>query len=220
MQTEGNITPFCSSDYELPEGWRWVKLGDVLSEALPGFACGKRSGEEGTVQLRMNNITTKGKIDLSSVLRVPASQEQIEKYRLLPGDVIFNNTNSAELVGKTALFDVEKDIFVYSNHLTRLRPLEGVLDSRYLALWLQLQWHQRVFEFICNRWIGQAAVQRDKLLGLEIPLAPLPEQRRIAAKIQELMQEVERARAACEKQLEIAKTLSPVILRRAFRGEL
>lgn len=207
------------NQYALPVGWRWAKLGEIIEEALPGFACGKRSGKEGTIQLRMNNVTTKGKIDLSSVLKVPASKEQIEKYRLLPEDVIFNNTNSVELVGKTALFDLEKDIFVYSNHLTRLRPLQGVLDSRYLSLWLQLQWHQRVFEFICNRWIGQAAVQRDKLLGLEIPLPPFPEQRRIAAKIQELMQDVDRARAACEKQLEAAKPLPAAYLREVFESD-
>jgi type I restriction enzyme S subunit len=208
------------NQYLLPEGWRWARLGEIIQEALPGFACGKRSGEEGTIQLRMNNITTKGKIDLSSVLKVPASKAQIEKYRLLPGDVIFNNTNSAELVGKTALFDLEKDIFVYSNHLTRLRPLQGVLDSTYLALWLQLQWCNRVFELICNRWIGQAALQRDKLLGLEIPLPPIPEQRRIAAKIRELMQDVGRAHAACEKQLGIIDLLPQKILEKAFRGKL
>jgi len=175
------------SKYPLPEGWRWVKLGEIIQEALPGFACGKRSGTEGTIQLRMNNITTKGKIDLSSVLKVPASQEQIEKYKLLPGDVIFNNTNSAELVGKTALFDLAKGVFVYSNHLTRLRPLQRVLDSTYLAFWLQLQWRNRLFELICNRWIGQAAVQRDKLFDLGIPLPHLSGHRRIAAKTQELI---------------------------------
>jgi len=206
--------------YPLPEGWRWAKLGEIIQEALSGFACGKRSGKGGTIQLRMNNITTKGKIDISSVLKVPASKEQIEKYRLLPGDVVFNNTNSAELVGKTALFDLEKDIFVYSNHLTRIRPLQADLDSKYLALWLQLQWCNRVFEFICNRWIGQAAVKRDKLFGLEIPLYPLPEQRQIAVNIQELMQGVERVRAACEKQFVVINILPQKILEKAFRGKL
>ncbi|MFW0858877.1 MAG: restriction endonuclease subunit S [Dehalococcoidia bacterium] len=203
----------------LPPGWRWVRLGEVLEDALPGFACGKRAGLEGYIQLRMNNISSNGQLNLSSLLRVPATQKQVEKYRLKPGDVIFNNTNSVELVGKTTLFSKENDLFLYSNHLTRLRPVSGVLDSVYLAAWLQLLWYQRVFELTCNRWIGQAAVQRGKLLQFEIPLPPLPEQKRIAAKLQGLMQEVQRARTACEKQLEAAKALPAAYLRQVFESE-
>lgn len=205
--------------YPLPENWRWVRLGDIIQEALPGFACGKRTITDGYIQLRMNNISSRCQIDLSSTLRVPAKQEQVEKYQLVPGDVIFNNTNSVELVGKTALFNEEKGIFLYSNHLTRLRPVPETLDSTYLASWLKLQWYRRVFEMICNRWIGQAAVQREKLLNLEIPLPPFPEQKRIASKIQELMQEVERTRMACEKQLEAARTLPAAYLRDVFESD-
>lgn len=71
--------------------WERKKLGEVLEEALPGFACGKRAGLEGYIQLRMNNISSDGKIVLSSLLRVPATEKQVEKYRLKPGDVLFNN---------------------------------------------------------------------------------------------------------------------------------
>lgn len=203
----------------LPPGWRMVRLGEVIREALPGFACGKRADASGYIQLRMNNITNRGLLDLSSVLRVPATKEQVEKYQLKPGDIIFNNTNSVDLVGKTALFNVENGIFLYSNHLTRLRTIADSLEPIFLASWLQLQWYNRVFEIICNRWIGQAAVQREKLLNLNVPLPPLHEQKRIAAKLQELMQEVERARTACEKQLEAAQALPPAYLRQVFDSE-
>ncbi len=203
----------------LKEDWRWVKLGEVIQEALAGFACGKRAGSDGFIQLRMNNISSHGQIDLSSILRVPATQEQVKKYRLVPGDVIFNNTNSVELVGKTALFNESEGIFLYSNHLTRLRSVPKILDTNYLALWLQLQWYQRVFEITCNRWIGQAAVQREKLLDFKIPLPPLLEQKRIATKVQKLMEEVGRARAACEKQLEAAKALPSAHLRAVFESD-
>ncbi|MBT9170051.1 MAG: Type-1 restriction enzyme EcoKI specificity protein [Actinobacteria bacterium] len=219
MQSEADSSTRRNPDFELPPGWRWVRLGEVVQEALPGFACGKRAGNDGFIQLRMNNISSRGELDLSSVLRVPATPEQVEKYRLAPGDIIFNNTNSAELVGKTALFTEEKGTFLYSNHLTRLRPKFGILDPFCLASWLRLLWYRRVFEIICNRWIGQAAVQREKLLNLEIPLAPFPEQLRIAAKLRELMQEVERARTVCEKQLEAAKILPATYLRQVFESE-
>jgi len=218
-QTQINNSTIRNPNSALPRSWRWVRLGEVIQEVQPGFACGKRADTDGYIQLRMNNISSRGQVNLSSVLRVPATQGQVDKYRLVSGDIIFNNTNSVDLVGKAALFNEEKGLFLYSNHLTRLRTMPGDLDPVYFVSWLQLQWYRRVFEMICNRWIGQAAVQREKLLNLKIPLAPFHEQKRIAAKIQELMQDVERARTACEKQLEAAKVLPAAYLRQVFESE-
>lgn len=167
----------------------------------------------------MNNVTTSGRMDWSSFIRVPANAETVAFYQLVPGDVLFNNTNSTELVGKSALFAGHSEPVVFSNHFTRLRTDEE-LDSGYLAFWLQEQWRRGVFADICNRWIGQSAVKNDKLLGLEIPLPPLPEQRRIAARLNEIMVEIARARAAAQAQLDAINALPAVYLRRAFRGEL
>ncbi|HTP09993.1 MAG TPA: hypothetical protein VMP08_17170, partial [Anaerolineae bacterium] len=87
----------------LPDGWRWAKLGEIVAEALPGFASGERD-PKGVVQLRMNNVDTRGNISLADFIRVPADEAMIARYQLQIGDVMFNNTNSVELVGKTALF--------------------------------------------------------------------------------------------------------------------
>jgi type I restriction enzyme S subunit len=148
---------------KLPEGWRWVRLGEVIAEAQGGFASGERSAD-GVIQLRMNNVTTRATFDWSTVLRVPSDEPTRRKYSLRPGDVLFNNTNSTELVGKTALFPGHSEPVVYSNHFIRLRAAQEKLDPRFLALWLRSQWQQKVFAAICNQWVGQAAVQRDKLL--------------------------------------------------------
>ncbi len=200
--------------------WQKKKMGEVIREALPGFACGKRAGLEGIFQLRMNNISAEGRLDLSSLIRVPATHNQIEKYLLVPGDIIFNNTNSVELVGKTAIFNDDKGSYVYSNHLTRLRPILSVLIPDYLALWLHLLWVRRVFELICNRWIGQAAVQRDKLLDLEMPLPPLPEQKRIVSEIKKRTAIVENLRSIVRNNKSSLDAILQAILKKAFRGEL
>jgi type I restriction enzyme S subunit len=219
MKTKINNSSNQNPQPELPPSWKWERLREVIQEIQPGFACGKRDETCGYIQLRMNNISSRCKIDLSTILRVPATQNQVNKYRLQSGDVIFNNTNSVELVGKTALFTEENGFFLYSNHLSRLRTITGVLNPIYFTLWLQLLWYRRVFEMICNRWIGQAAVQREKLLNLEIPLPPISEQKRIASKIQELQQEIDNARTSCEKQLEAVKALPSAYLREVFESE-
>lgn len=203
----------------LPPGWRWVKLGEVIDEAQPGFACGERD-PNGVIQLRMNNVDTRGNCVWYEFIRVPSDETTIERYRLRIGDVIFNNTNSVELVGKTALFTGHDEPVVYSNHFTRLRTKADLLDCEYLAKWLLSQWQDKVFEGICNRWIGQSAVKNDKLVSLEIPLPPLAEQKRIATILKEKMAAVERLRKALEEQMETINKLPAAILRKAFHGGL
>ena len=199
----------------LPSGWRRVRIGNVVAEAKPGFACGTREAS-GVIQLRMNNVDTRGGLSWQEFIRVPADSATVSEYRLEDGDIVFNNTNSVELVGKTALFRGYPEPVVYSNHFTRLRVFPDRADPGFVAAWLLSQWQARTFENICNRWIGQSAVKSDKLLALEMPLPPLEEQKRIAAILNEQMGAVERTRAAAQAQLEAAKALPAAYLRAVF----
>ena len=160
--------------------WRSVPLRQAIESAQSGFASGARD-PNGVIQIRMNNVTTDGNLDWGSFIRVPATPRQLAKYRLQPGDVLFNATNSPELVGKTAAFDGHSEAVVFSNHFVRLRVAADRLDPWYLARWLTYRQQQRVFEGLCTRWVNQASVRKDDLLSLRIPLPPLPEQKRIAA---------------------------------------
>jgi type I restriction enzyme, S subunit len=197
--------------------WPLHRLGDLVTDAQAGFASGERS-DSGVAQLRMNNVTDRGTFDWSKLLRVPASRETVGAFSLERGDVLFNNTNSTALVGKSALFEGFSEEITFSNHFTRLRTAQALLLPEFLAYWLQLQWKRRVFENICNRWIGQAAVQRDKLLCLEIQLPPLDDQRRIVAEIREKFEHIEKARVAAAAQLEAAKALPAAYLREVFES--
>lgn len=199
----------------LPPGWKWVKLGEVISEAQTGFACGQRDSQ-GVIQLRMNNVDTWGNISFIEFIRVPADSDTINRYRLLPNDVMFNNTNSTELVGKSALFNSYDEEVVFSNHFTRLRTNIHSLTPELLVAWLNHKWQEGVFARICNRWIGQSGIKSDKLLSLKLPLPPLPEQKRIAAILREQLSSVDRARKAAEERLEAIKALPTAFLRRVF----
>src|SRR5438876_6707604 len=186
--------------------WRTARLGDLLTEAVSGFACGQRASD-GVIQLRMNNVTRRGELDWSSFIRVPVEKGMLDDYALRTGDVMFNNTNSTEMVGKTALFNDFDEPVVFSNHFTRLRTKPDALASDFLALWLHSQWQVGLFARICDRWIGQSAVQRNKLLALEIPVPPVEEQRRIAARLREQLSILAAARCALQIQLTAASAL-------------
>jgi type I restriction enzyme S subunit len=190
---------------------RLVPLGEVVKSADPGFACGEHLSR-GVVQLRMNNVTRAGSLDWSAMRRVPSTDAKSRKYGLAPGDVVFNHTNSPELVGKTALFTGFKEAVVYSNHFLRLRVDEASLYPRYLALWLNFQWKHRVFQRLCSQWVNQATVRRDDLLDLEIALPDLAQQKRIAT----VLEWADRLRRLRRYGLEMAETLLPATFLRLF----
>jgi type I restriction enzyme, S subunit len=164
--------------------WPKTKLGSVIIDMQSGFAQRPDTSNANIPQLRTNNVSPQGTIDLSDLLSVFVDQNDLEKYRVMKGDVIFNNTNSVEWVGKTAYFDVEGD-YVLSNHMTRLRVNQEFLDARFLALYLHYLWGIGQLRHLAKQWVGQAAIDQATLSSLQIPLPPLPEQRRIVAILRE-----------------------------------
>ncbi len=204
---------------ELPLGWVWATVGDLVVEAQPGFASGKKGVEGGIRHLRMNNIGPDCMMNLSNVITVPGDLAK-ERHLLKLGDVLFCHTNSQKLVGKTALFKVQDGPYAYSNHLTRLRLYpEGPLPE-WLSYALAALWRDRYFETRCKQWVNQATVERDTLLSTPIPLAPLNEQRRIIAKIEALFEESRATRRALDRISPLLKKFRQAVLAATFRGYL
>lgn len=154
-------------------------LGDLLTDIRPGFASGDDLAE-GTFQIRMNNLSQSGELLLDKRRRVSPDAKQIPRTLLEPGDVLFNTTNSPELVGKTAFFSGCDEPTVFSNHFIRLRTHEDRLDPRYLTRWLQREFQRGYFRAKAKQWVNQATFSQDRLIQMQVPLPPLSEQRRIA----------------------------------------
>lgn len=169
--------------------WPRVQLKNIVVDLQPGFACQPTDDPDGVPQLRTNNVSPDGRVDLSAMKRVPANGAQIEKYSLKPSDVLFNNTNSPALVGKTAVFD-EDGLFLFSNHMTRIRFVPEVVEPRYVARYLHWAWSQGTFRALITQWVNQAAINRNQLLSVRVSLPPLSEQRRIV----EILNQADRLR--------------------------
>jgi type I restriction enzyme S subunit len=205
---------------ELPEGWRWAKLGEVCTLIESGFAFRKKGAPEGDLlHLRPYNIAEDGTLDLSQRFYVPSSLRSARHKLLQPGDVLFNNTNSVELVGKTALVREPLEA-AFSNHITLLRPDTTKTEGAWIALALQALWRQGFFAKLCNKWIGQAGINTETLRSVSIPLPPLEEQRRIVAHLQEVQEKIKALKEAQEQTEAELKRLEQAILEKAFRGEL
>jgi len=137
-----------------------------------GFAFAKsRLADVGVPHLRPFNIGSDGELDLSILYFLPEHHgKDISVYSLLPGDVLFNNTSSLEVVGKSALVR-EPVSWAFSNHVTRLRVVnEDLLRPGWLLMCLRSLWVSGYFRRNATRWIGQAGFNATKLARVRIPI--------------------------------------------------
>lgn len=163
----------------LPGTWVQATVRTVVEDIQPGFAQKPGEEDEGTTpQIRTHNITPDGKISLEGIKHITASEKESARYSLAVGDVVFNNTNSEEWVGKTAVFDQEGK-YVFSNHMTRLRVRRDLVCPEYLAGYLQQLWSMGYAKTRAKRWVSQAGIESDTLASFKIPLPTLLEQQRI-----------------------------------------
>lgn len=209
---EGRLTPKTTT---LPQV---VRIKDVIENIRPGFASGEKNVRGGVAHLRMNNIGLQGELILDLVRMVPPTLAK-PQYNLLPGDVLVCTTNSGKLVGKCAYFNLPGR-YVFSNHLTRLRPKTNIIDAQFLRWFLWRSWKSGVFEDKCKHWVNQSTIPREILLELSIPMPPLAEQRRIVAKLEKLLARVEASRQRLDKIPTLLKRLRQTILATACSGRL
>jgi len=193
-----------------PIGWKSKRLKDVISNSQNGFAEGQRD-ENGIPQLRMNNVTKDGRIDLEKIAMIP-NRSNLERYKISNGDVLFCNTNSEDLVGKSIIATDEIIDFTFSNHFTRIRANETYLTQKFLYLWLKFHFDIGLFERLCTRWIGQAAVQTESLLRLQIVLPTIEEQNQASNYCQQLENLIDLIKSKIESSKALQKSLKKQIL--------
>ena len=161
----------------LPAHWKVVRLGEVLTRIQYGLS--KRGKKKGSYPIiRMNNIQD-GRIVAYPLQYVNLNEEEFAKFRLEKQDILFNRTNSFELVGKTALFELEGD-YVFASYLIRLRVFTKYVEPRFLNYLLNWEKTQNRLKRLASRAVSQANISASKLQGFKIPLPPLSEQQQIA----------------------------------------
>ncbi|MFQ5884756.1 MAG: restriction endonuclease subunit S [Thermoplasmata archaeon] len=198
----------------IPQSWDIAELSNVASEVQNGFACGKRA-EDGIIQLRMDSILPDGRINPEAYVRVPVPKS-VSRYLLRQDDVLFNNTNSVNLIGKTAIFRGEFGECTFSNHLTRIRvnPTKSLPD--WLLYYLIRRWELRYFKSICMRHVGQAGIKKADLLSLPVPLPTIDEQQEIV----HILTQVGAKTEVEERRKVVLQLLIKTFLHKLMTGEI
>lgn len=167
--------------FDIPDNWKWVSVGDVCTNIQYGTS--KKSSETGKVPvIRMGNLQG-GRI-VYDKLAYTSDDSEIEKYPLEVNDLLFNRTNSMELVGKTAIYKGEMPA-IYAGYLVRVTPVLMVSD--YLNYVMQTKYYWDYCRMVRIDANGQSNINAEKLKRFVFPLPPLAEQKRIVAKLEELL---------------------------------
>jgi len=200
----------------LPKGWRWVRLGEVIQYIGNGTTAKQNKDGRGTPVTRMETIANEI-IDSTRVGYIDNPDETLlKKYRLTPGDILFSHINSDPHLGKTALYEGDPPILIHGMNLLRVVPRKEALSSKYLNFLFRHYRNAGYFLEIAQRAIGQSSINQKKMRDLLIPLPPLEEQRRIVARIEELMSRVREARRLRQEALEDTERLWQSVLSETF----
>ena len=172
--------------FDIPESWKWVSVGSVCVNIQYGSS--QKSSATGKVPvLRMGNIQN-GRLVWDKLVYT-SDDEEIAKYPLQYNDLLFNRTNSKDLVGKTAIYKSEFPA-IYAGYLVRVTPL--LMCSDYLNYVMQFQFYWSYCQTVRSDAIGQSNINAEKLKRFVFPLPPFEEQKRIVAKLEEILPLCER----------------------------
>ena len=197
-----------------PFGWPIGCIGDLLDEAKYGSSAKANTESRGLPMLRMGNITYNGQIDLTSLKHVELSDAEFQKYTTQRGDLLFNRTNSKELVGKTAVVKHEEPL-AFAGYLVRGRANE-LGNTDYISAYLNSAHGKSTLVGMCKNIVGMANINAKELQQIRIAIPPKKLQDQYSEAIDALAPERDKLLEAIEKQQSLFASLQ----HRAFRGNL
>lgn len=199
--------------FDVPKGWLWARIFSIADDLPYGTA--KKSEKEGKlVVLRMGNIQS-GEIDYNDLV-YSSDEEDIARYSLIPGDLLFNRTNSAEWVGKTAIYRGDVPC-IYAGYLIRVRTH---INAEYLNAVMNSGYAKDYCNSVKTDGVNQSNINAQKLGAFLVPIPPIKEQLRIDAYIAKALPHVQ---AIGQNKADIAALVSLTkskILDLAVHGQL
>jgi type I restriction enzyme S subunit len=209
--------------FTVPQAWIWSRIGDVVLFTQYGTSEKSHSSEKGVPVLTMGNVQD-GLVVWGNEKRIPETFEDLPALFLSKFDLLYNRTNSAELVGKTGIYLGEDGIRTFASYLIRLRPSLKWTDPRFLNMAMNTpQFRETQIVPLIKKQTGQANVNGTALKNMLIPLPPLSEQRRIVTKVDEMMSLCDRLEASLTTGEETRRRLLDALMSEALerdRGDL
>ena len=210
--TKKSLAPIAKDEipFEIPTGWKWVRLGGICEGFMYGTSAKSLPYGKCPV-LRMGNIQN-GKIDWEKLVYTN-NDEEMEKYLLKQYDLLFNRTNSREMVGKTAIFESTQKT-IYAGYLVKFRPIKS--NPYFVNIVLNSKTHREWCNEVKTDALGQSNINAEKLKNFITPLPPLAEQKEIVARVEQHLQTITQLETQIATRETTTKQLMQSILKDAF----
>jgi type I restriction enzyme S subunit len=189
IKKEKPLSPIEESDqpFKLPRGWQWARIENATLFSEYGISAKTYEIEDGIPVLKMGDIQD-GKVLLGGQKKADRDFEGINELMLEDGDLLYNRTNSAELVGKTGIFRGPSNLYSFASYLIRIRCFDSAVQPAFLNANMNSMFFRKTqIEPHLKQQCGQANVNGTIMKNMIIPVAPIKEQTRIIAKLDELM---------------------------------
>jgi type I restriction enzyme, S subunit len=200
--------------FALPDGWAAASVEQLTSLVEYGSSAKTNEDSTGVPVLRMGNIVN-GEFLFDVLKYLPQDHNEFPKLFVEPGDVLFNRTNSPELVGKTAVFKGALQPHSYASYLIRMRVVQGYVPV-FLAAFINSTHGREWVKKVVTQQVGQANVNGTKLQALVVPLPPSDEQIRIVAELERRVSLVRSVESEVDANLKRAQALRQATLAKAF----
>lgn len=217
---EGLSAAYLREVFEGPDVLKWkVRALGELVQGSGQYGTSQRSNVEdrGLAVLGMPHIH-QGRIRWQNVSTVDLDPDEIEKYELAAGDILFNRTNSAELVGKTAIFDGARRA-VFASYLIRYRVIEDLADPHFICAYINSRRGREYVERHMARAIGQVNISASTMHRMPIPSPSLAEQRLVVSKLAQRSNATDILIDRCREELEAIEAMPGALLRSAFNRD-
>ncbi len=194
---------------ENQHGWETATIRDIVSDVRYGSS---RPAVEGGAYpyLRMNNITYGGELDLADVKRIDVPESELPKCTVRRGDVLFNRTNSRELVGKTCVYDRD-EAMVLAGFVIRVRVNDRVLPE-FLSAFLNTDFSKQMLFGMCKAAIGQANINAQEMQNIGIYVPPIETQRQFIL----FKQQTDKSKLAVQQGLQELEILKKSLMQQYF----
>ncbi len=220
---QANVTSMPIADQQsgaprlsLPVGWNWIRVADVF-EVAGGIQKTPSRAPRGNAfpYLGVGNVY-RGRLDLGNVKKFELELGEIERRRLVAGDLlIIEGNGSFDQIGRCAKWSGEIPDCVHQNHVIRCRPFDTRI-SDFVLLFLNSQYGMQIMQRLAITSSGLYSLSVGKIRKIEIPMPPLAEQRRIVAKVDELMGLCDRLESSLSTSADTRRRLLDALLSEAL----
>lgn len=194
---------------ENQKDWEVVKIRDIVTDVRYGTS--KPAVEGGRYPyLRMNNLTVDGGLDLSDLKYIDIPDNEIEKCVVRKGDILFNRTNSIDLIGKTAVFNLLDDM-VIAGYIIRIRLNDQILPDVF-SQYMNLETMKKILRGMAKGAVNQANINAQELQSIKVYIPNMELQKQYV----EFKEEIDKSRSRIQKSLEASQELFDSLMQEYF----